>query len=59
METYLARHFNHGAVLVTVFAWGIGGPSMAESPFRIATQGAEAIAAYRKFLAQPSQAQSW
>lgn len=59
METYLARHFNHGAALVTVFAWGIGGPSMAESPFRIATQGAEAIAAYRRFLAQPSQAQSW
>ena len=25
METYLGRMFNHGAVLVNVFSWGIGG----------------------------------
>jgi len=26
METYLARSFNHGATLVNVYSWGIGGP---------------------------------
>jgi hypothetical protein len=35
METYLARQFNHGAVLVNVFGWGIG---EADNPFRIAAE---------------------
>ncbi len=53
METYLARAFNHGATLVTVQSWGIGGPALADTnPFRIVTQGPEALAAYRKFLSQ-------
>lgn len=53
METYLARCFNHGATLVDIYGWGIGGPSSAEtSPFRIATQGPEALETYREFLAQ-------
>jgi hypothetical protein len=53
METYLARSFNHGATLVTVYSWGVGGPSVATTdPFRVVTQGSEAIAAYRKLLAQ-------
>ena len=53
METYLARMFNHGATLVNVFAWGMGGDAFKNSnPFRIATEGPEAIAAYRKFLNQ-------
>lgn len=49
METYLARSFNHGAALVTLFGWGIGSQS---NPFRTATEGPEALAAYRKFLSQ-------
>ncbi|MBK7601093.1 MAG: hypothetical protein IPJ07_22255 [Acidobacteria bacterium] len=52
METYLARSFNHGAALVTIFGWGIGGQSMPNNPYRTVTEGAEALAAYRKFLAQ-------
>jgi hypothetical protein len=53
METYLARCFNHGATLVNVFSWGIGGPSVKDtSPFRIVTEGPDALATYRKFLSQ-------
>ncbi len=53
METYLARHFNHGAALVTIFSWGIGGPAVKSTdPFRVVTEGPEALAAYRKLLAQ-------
>jgi hypothetical protein len=53
METYLARHFNHGAALVTIFSWGIGGPAVKNTdPFRIVTEGPDALSAYRKFLAQ-------
>jgi hypothetical protein len=47
METYLARHFNRGAVLVNIFGWGLG---EADNPFRRAAEQDEAIAAYRKFL---------
>ena len=25
VETYLAKMFNHGATLVNIFSWGIGG----------------------------------
>lgn len=49
METYLAQSFNHGAALVTLFGWGIGGQS---NPFRTATEGPDALVAYRKFLSQ-------
>ena len=28
METYLGRMFNHGAVMVNIFSWGIGGEAM-------------------------------
>ncbi|MBC7894605.1 MAG: hypothetical protein H7066_04280 [Cytophagaceae bacterium] len=53
METYLARSFNHGATLVTVYSWGIGGASLRHTnPFRIVTEGPEALAAYRRFLTQ-------
>lgn len=38
METYLGRMFNRGAVLVNIFAWGVG-PS----------EGPDAIAGYRAF----------
>ncbi|NOT33127.1 MAG: hypothetical protein HOP12_03050 [Candidatus Eisenbacteria bacterium] len=52
METYLARCFNHGAALVTLFGWGIGGASNPDNPYRLATEGPDALAAYRKFLSQ-------
>lgn len=53
METYLAGRFNHGATLVNVMGWGIGGPSMkSTNPYRIVTEGPDALAAYRKFLTQ-------
>jgi hypothetical protein len=47
MEGYLAHMFNHGASLTNVFGWDVGDPS---NLFRRATEGNEAIAAYRKFL---------
>ena len=50
METYLGRMFNHGAVMVNVFSWGIGGEAMRSSFFRQATENPEALAAYAKFL---------
>jgi hypothetical protein len=50
METYLAKMFNHGATLVNIFAWGIGGDAMKNMSFRVVTEGEEALQAYRKFL---------
>lgn len=50
METYLAKMFNHGAVMVNIFSWGIGGDANKNNFFRRATESTEAIASYRKFL---------
>jgi hypothetical protein len=50
METYLGRMYNHGAVMVNVFSWGIGGEAMRNNFFRQATENPEALAAYGKFL---------
>ena len=50
METYLGRMFNHGAVIVNLFSWGIGGEAMRNNFFRRATENPEALAAYGKFL---------
>ena len=50
METYLGRMFNHGAVMVNVFAWGVGGEAHRDNFFRRATENPEALAAYAKFL---------
>jgi hypothetical protein len=50
METYLARMFNHGGVMVNVFSWGIGGEAMRNNFFRQATENPEALGAYAKFL---------
>jgi hypothetical protein len=51
METYLGRMFNHGAVMVNIFSWGIGGETLRNTSFfRRATENAEALAAYAKFL---------
>jgi hypothetical protein len=50
METYLGRMFNHGAVMVNIFSWGMGGEAMRNNFFRRATESPEALAAYAKFL---------
>ncbi len=50
METYLAKMFNHGATLVTMFSWGIGGEAMKNMDYRLCTESEEALRAYRKFL---------
>lgn len=50
METYLAKMFNHGATLTTIFSWGIGGEAMKNMDFRQCTENEEALQAYRKFL---------
>ena len=50
MESYLARMFNHGATLVNIFSWGIGGEANKNMDFRVVTEGEEALQAYRKFL---------
>ena len=50
METYLAKLFNHGATLVDVFSWGIGGEANRNNEFRQVTENPEALGAYRKFL---------
>jgi hypothetical protein len=47
MEGYLGNLFNHGAVLVNVFGWGVGA---ADNPFRKIAENPAALAAYRKFL---------
>lgn len=50
METYLAKMFNHGAVAINIFSWGMGGEAQKENFFRKATENPEALGAYRKFL---------
>ena len=50
METYLAKMFNHGATLVNIYSWGIGGDANKNMNFRVVTEGEEALRAYRKFL---------
>ncbi|MCX6362231.1 MAG: hypothetical protein NT029_20740 [Armatimonadetes bacterium] len=50
MESYLGRMFNHGAVWVNLFSWGMGGDAMRDNFFRKATEGHEALAAYARFL---------
>jgi hypothetical protein len=42
METYLAKMFNHGAKLVNIFSWGIGGDANKNMSFRVVTEGEEA-----------------
>lgn len=51
METYLGKMFNHGAVIVNIFSWGMGGEAEREkNMFRRVTENQEALSAYRKFL---------
>ena len=42
--------FNHGATLVNIFSWGVGGEANKDMDFRVMTEGEEALRAYRKFL---------
>jgi hypothetical protein len=50
METYLSKMFNHGATLVNIFSWGIGGEAHRNMSFRVVTEGEPSLQAYRKFL---------
>jgi len=47
MEAYLGNLFNHGAVVVNIFGWGVGN---ANNPFRRVAENGTAIAAYQKFF---------
>jgi hypothetical protein len=47
MEMYLGNLFNHGAVLVNIFGWGVGDQ---KNPFRKIAENDHALVAYRKFL---------
>lgn len=50
MESYLARHFNYGATLVNIFAFNIPAVDAFNRVLNEASEGEEAIAAYKKFL---------
>jgi hypothetical protein len=51
MESYLAQMFNHGAVMVNIFSWGIGGEAERDkNMFRRVTENNEALNSYKKFL---------
>jgi len=51
METYLGKLYNHGAVMVNIFSWGMGGEAQREkNMFRRVTENQVALSAYRKFL---------
>jgi hypothetical protein len=58
MESYLAKMFNRGAVLVNIFSWGIGGESMRNNFFRRATENPEALTAYARFLRHETLAEA-
>jgi hypothetical protein len=47
MEFYLGNLFNHGAVLVNIFGWGLG---EANNAFQLTAENQTSLAAYRKFL---------
>jgi hypothetical protein len=47
METYLAKLYDRGVALVTIFGWGLGDK---DNVFRRAAENADALTAYRKFL---------
>jgi hypothetical protein len=49
MESYLARHYNYGCRLVTIFAFHLRGDPFTDA-LNDASEGPNAIAAYKKFL---------
>ena len=51
METYLASMFNHGATLVNLFSWGVGGEARKNMDFRVVTEGEEALRTIASFSA--------
>jgi len=49
MESYLARHYNYGCRLVTIFAFHLRGDPFTDA-LNDASEGPDAIVAYKKFL---------
>jgi len=49
MESYLARHYNYGCSLVNIFAFQVRGDPFTDA-LNDVSQGADALAAYKKFL---------
>jgi hypothetical protein len=49
MESYLARHFNHGCTLLDIFAFNLRGDPFTDA-INDASEGTDAIAAYKIFL---------
>ena len=49
MESYLARHYNHGAKMVNLFAFGLRGDPFTDA-LNDAVQGPDAITVYQEFL---------
>ncbi len=49
MESYLARHFNHGCTLLNIFAFNLRGDPFTDA-INDASEGTEALTAYKKFL---------
>lgn len=49
MESYLAKHFNHGCTLLNIFAFQLRGDPFTNA-LNDVSEGAEAIAAYKKFI---------
>jgi hypothetical protein len=48
-ESFLARHYNHGCLLVNVFAFQLRGDPFTNA-INDASEGTDALAAYKKFL---------
>jgi len=42
--------YNHGAVIVNIFGWGVGEIFDRNNPYRVEAERGESLAAYRKFL---------
>lgn len=49
MESYMARHFNHGCTLLNLFAFNLRGDPFTNA-INDAVENAEALSAYKKFL---------
>jgi hypothetical protein len=50
MESHLARHYNYGCRLVTIFAFNLQGTGSLTDALNEASEGTNAIEAYKKFL---------
>jgi hypothetical protein len=50
MEGYLGNLYNHGAILVNIFGWGVGRQLPFLNPFRKIAESDSSIKVYQKFL---------